>query len=172
MRISIPKVHGETPREKVLRSIALLLIFGAVIWAFIKNNERVVEQLNQASAVYDETKSLDKEQKKFILSFTHSLRDEFGMECKIQIYGGDFVVPELDSKTMYIGLAPAINDVQLRFPPIMRTALGDEFIESLKTENFLPSFKYNDWPQEIQVVLVRIFDRLTQINEGNKSIEQ
>jgi len=172
MRISIPKVHGESPKEKVVRTILLIVVFAAVIWAFTKNNQRVVNILNQEAAIYDETKTLDTEQKKFIISFTRALKDEFGLEAKIQIYGGNFVVPELDSKTMYIGLAPPINEVQVRFPALMRQALGDEFIEEIKTENFLPSFKYNDWPQEIQVVLVRIYDRLTQLNEGNTPGEQ
>ncbi|QGY39756.1 hypothetical protein GM415_06355 [Pseudodesulfovibrio cashew] len=172
MRITIPRVHGATPREKLIRSLALILVFAAVIWAFSKNNERVVEMLNQKASIYDETKTLDKEQKKFILSFTKTLKNEFGLDCRIQIYGGDFVVPDLDAKTMYIGLAPAINEVQIRFPAMMRQALGQEFIDSLATEHFLPSFKYNDWPQEIQVVLLAIFDRLTQLQEGTSPSEQ
>lgn len=171
MRLTIPKVQGNSPKEKIIRSIALLLVFAAVIWAFTKNNERVVDMLNQQAAVYDETKTLDKAQKKFIISFTRSLREEFGLESRIQIFGGDFVVPELDSKTMYIGLAPSINEVQLRFPAMMRQALGEEFIEKLKTEHFLVSFKYNDWAEEIEVVLLAIFDRLTQINQGNTPSE-
>lgn len=171
MRINIPKVHGASPKEKIIRTIALLLVFAAVIWAFTKNNERVVNMLNQQAAVYDETKTLDTEQKKFIISFTRTLKDEFGLDSKIQIFGGDFVVPELDSKTLYIGLAPSINEVEIRFPVLMRQALGDDFIHMLETEHFLPSFKYNDWPQEIQVVLVTIFDRLTSINEGTTPSE-
>ena len=170
MRISIPKVHGETSKEKIIRSIALILVFAAVIWAFTKNNERVVDVLNQQASIYDETGTLDKEQKKFIVSFTRALRDEFGLDSKIQIFGGDFTVPELDSKTMYIGLAPAIKVVELRFPVMMRQALGEEFIDSLKAD-FLESFTYDDWAQEIQVVLVAIFDKLTQLNEGNTPSE-
>jgi len=166
MRISIPKVHGATRREKLIRSLALVLVFMAVVWAFTKNNERMVDMLNQQASIYDETKTLDNEQKRFIASFVKTLRDEFGFEARIQIYGGDFVVPDLDSKTLYIGIAPSINEVQLRFPPIMQKALGDDFIQMLKTEHFLPSFQYGDWPQEIQVVLATIFDRLSQINQG------
>jgi hypothetical protein len=166
MRIAIPKVHGKSPKEKLIRTLALLLIFAAVGWAFMKNNERVVDMLNREGVIYDETNTLDKEQKKFILSFTRTLKNEFGLSCKIQIFGGDFTVPELDAKTMYIGLAPSINVVELRFPALMRTALGDEFIESLKKENLLPSLQTNDWPMEIQIVLVAIFDKLTKIQQG------
>lgn len=171
MRITIPKVHGESPKEKAIRSLALVLIFAAVIWAFTKNNERVVEQLNRDSVVYDETGTLDKEQRKFIISFTRALKDEFGLACKIQIFGGDFVVPELDSKTMYMGLAPSINEVELRFPGMMRQALGEEFITALETEYLLPSFELNDWPQEIQIVLVSIFEKLTEIQQGESPSE-
>lgn len=172
MRIHIPKVHGESRKEKIIRTIALMLVFGAVIWAFTENNERVVNRLNQASSIYDETGTLTTEQKKFIASFVRTLRDEFGFEAKIQIYGGDFVVPDIDSKTLYIGLAPSINMVEIRFPPLMRQAVGEKYIETLKNEHFLVSFKYDDWQEEIQVVLVSIFDKLTLINQGNNPSEQ
>lgn len=171
MRITIPKVHGATPREKLLRSLALILVFVAVIWAFTENNQRVVDMLNQQASIYDETKTLDKEQKRFIASFVRTLRDEFGFEAMIQIYGGDFVVPDLDAKTLYIGLAPSINEVEIRFPPLMQQALGSGFRQMLITEHFLPSFQYGDWPQEIQVVLVTIFDKISQINQGTPSSE-
>lgn len=165
MRIHIPRVHGETPKEKVFRTLLLILVFAAVVWAFMENNQRVIERLNLDGAVYDETGTLDKDQKKFIVSFTHTLRDEYGLNCRIQIYGGDFVVPELDTKTMYIGLAPAIGEVEMRFPPMMRQALGSEFIESLKTTFLLPSFEQGDWPMAIQEVLVEIFNKLEELNK-------
>ena len=116
-RINIPRVHGSTTKEKIIRSLALLLVFAAVIWAFVKNNQHVVEVLNQQSAVYDETGTLDKEQKQLIVTFVKALRQQWGLDCRIQIYGGDFVVPELDDKTMYMGLAPALGLRELRFMP-------------------------------------------------------
>ncbi|WFS62232.1 hypothetical protein LF599_16455 [Pseudodesulfovibrio thermohalotolerans] len=169
MRINIPRVHGSTPKEKLVRSLALILVFVAVIWAFMKNNERVVEVLNQASAVYDETGVLTKDEKKMIVSFTGALRDKWGLECRIQVYAGDFVVPHLDDKTMYIGLAPAIDVVELRFPPIVRKALGKEFTESLRTTFLLPSFKDGGWPMAIQEVLVEIIKKLDSLNKENGS---
>jgi len=166
MKIMIPRVHGSSPKEKIIRSIALVLVFAVVIWAFMKNNERVVEMLNRESAVYDETGTLDKEQRKFVVSFTRALRDEYGLGCRIQVFGGDFTVPELDSKTMYMGLAPSLGLAELRFPVMMRRTLGPEFIESLKTEVLLPSFKDNDWPSAIEVCLVRIFNKLEELKKG------
>ncbi|BDQ37667.1 hypothetical protein SYK_20270 [Pseudodesulfovibrio nedwellii] len=171
MRIKIPRVHGESPKEKMFRSLALVLVFAAVIWAFYMNNKHVVDVLNQEGAVYDETKTLDKTQKKFIVSFTRSLREEYGMDCKIQIYGGDFVMPELDGKTMYMGLAPSINEVKLRFPPMMRQALAKDFIESLKTTFLLPSFQEGDWPMAIQEVLMEIYKKLEQLKKEETASE-
>lgn len=170
-RIKIPRVHGETPREKALRSIALILVFGVVIWAFMKNNERVVETLNQQSAVYDETKTLDKDQMKFIASFAATLRDEWGMDCKVQVFGGDFVVPELDGKTVYIGIAPAIKEVELRFPPMMRQAFGPDFISELEITFLQPSFEEGDWPMALQEVLVEIFNKLEELKKEGAASE-
>lgn len=171
MRIKIPKVHGESPKEKLLRTLALLLVFAAVVWAFTENNKRVVETLNQQGAIYDETGVLDKEQKKFIISFTRTIRDEYGLNFKIQIYGGDFVVPELDAKTIYIGLAPAIDVVELRFPPLMRQAFGSEFIDILENTFLRPSFMEGDWPMAIQETLVEIFNKLDELNKGESASE-
>lgn len=169
MRINIPRVHGETRKEKIIRTIALLLVFAAVIWAFTKNNERVVERLNRESSVYDETASLDDDQRKYIASFTRTMRDEFGVESRIQIFSGDFTVPELDNKTLYIGLAPPIGEAEVVFPPIMRRALGDDFAAMLVTEHLLPSFEQGDWPQELQIVLATIFQQLTELEQGDKN---
>jgi len=169
MRITIPRVHGSTPREKLIRSLALVLVFAAVIWAFMKNNQHVVEVLNRQSAVYDETGRLTEDDKKMIVSFTRALRDKWGMNCRIQVFGGDFVVPDLDDKTLYMGLAPAIGEAELRFPPLMRSAVGPEFIQSLKTTFLLPSFEEGDWPMAIQEVLVEILKKLDALNKENKS---
>ena len=169
MRITIPRVHGSTPREKLIRSLALVLVFAAVIWAFMKNNQHVVEVLNRQSAVYDETGRLTDDDKKMIVSFTRALRDKWGMNCKIQVFGGDFVVPDLDDKTLYMGLSPAIGEVELRFPPLMRSAVGPEFIQSLKTTFLLPAFEEGDWPMAIQEVLVEILKKLDALNKENKS---
>lgn len=169
MRIHIPRVHGETPREKLFRTLLLLLVFAAVIWAFAMNNERIIDRLNMEGAVYDETGVLDKDQKKYIVSFTHTLRDEYGLDAKIQVFGGDFTVPELDTKTLYIGLAPAIRIVEMRFPPMMHKALGQEFIDSLETTFILPSFDQGDWPMALQEVLAAIYQKLDSI--GKESID-
>ena len=169
MRITIPKVHGETPREKLIRSLALVLVFAAVIWAFMKNNERVVQILNQESAVYDETGTLDKDQKQFIVSFTKTIKEEWGVTARVQIFGGDFTVPELDGKTLYIGLSPSIGVAELRFPPIMAAALGPDFPDYLKTTFLYPSFQEGDWPMATQEVLSEIFNKLNALNKDTKS---
>jgi len=171
MRLRIPRVHGDTPKEKMIRSLALVLVFAAVCWGFIKNNERVVDVLNRDSAVYDETKTLDKEQRKFIVSFNRALKDEFGLGSRIEIFGGDFVVPDLDAKTMYIGFSPATGEVEIRFPALMRQALGDDFIEMLKTEYLQPAIAEGEWPQELQIVLATIFQKLTELNKDGATGE-
>ena len=169
MRISIPRVHGDSPKEKALRSIALILVFAAVVWAFSKNNERVVDQLNRQSAVYDETGTLDDDQRKFVASFTKGLRDEFGLDAQVQVFKTAMEIPDLDAKTLYIGLVPSMGEVELRFPGILRTALGQPFIDSLKTDYFLPAFERGDWDQELQIVLATIFDKLLELDRGEAS---
>jgi len=171
VKLSIPRVHGATPREKLLRSLALVLVFAAVVWGFMKNNERVIEVLNRDSAVYDETKTLDKEQRKFIASFTRALKDEYGLASQIQVFGGEFVVPDLDAKTLYIGLSPVTGEVRIVFPSLMRQALGEDFAEQLATEHLQPALQEGDWPQEIEIVLALIYKKLESLNNGGNAGE-
>ncbi|WP_419786353.1 hypothetical protein [Pseudodesulfovibrio sp.] len=171
MRISIPRVHGDTPREKLVRTLALLLVFAIVVWAFTKNNERVIQVLNREGAVYDETKILDSEHRKFIRSFTSAMKKEYGLNSQIQVFGGDFVVPELDAKTLYIGLSPVTGEVRIRFPGLMRHALGEDFAETLTTEHLQPALQGDDWPQELEIVLALIYKRLEKMNKEGGSGE-
>ncbi|WP_243544736.1 hypothetical protein [Pseudodesulfovibrio tunisiensis] len=166
MRINIPRVHGETPKEKIVRSLLLLLVFAAVVWAFTENNKRVIQRLNRDSAVMDQTGMMTDEDKDFVRSFIRTVRDEFGIVARVQVFAGPVESPEVDAKTLYIGLSPAEGQAVVVFPPLVRRAVGEAFVESLTTEHFLPSFDRDDWIRELQIVLTLIFTQLTDIEGG------
>ena len=170
MRITLPTVHGSTPGERLLRALALVLVFAVVVWAFVKNSERVAETLNRQSAVYDETGGLGAEDRDFLAAYGRVLREEFGLECRVQVFAGDFVVPELDAKTIYIGLAPAIGAVEARFPALVAQALGPDVIQALRQE-LLAALSSGEWPARLRSVLLAILERLRRIEAGDRGGE-
>lgn len=160
MRIEIPKPHGKSPMERILRTLAMLLVVLVVMWAFYKNNENVLERVQKTRTVWDETGQMNRDDIDFLRGFVKSLKDTFGLNCQIQIFKGDVVVPEVDAKTLYVGLSPARRQVVMEFPALMRPALGAPFMDSLRDEHFAQAFDDNEWIRELKIAMTMIWSRL------------
>lgn len=168
MKITMPTPRGKSAMERAIRTLAMLLVFLVVIWAFYKNNENVMERIQKTRSVWDETGQMHKEELEFLRSFARTVRGTFGVTVRIQVFVGDIEKPDLDSKTMYIGISPALKQVVVEFPALMRPALGMEFIESLRTEYFEEAFDTGEWPRELQILTTVIWSRLTALEEGEQ----
>lgn len=167
MKINMPAPKGKTAMERVLRVLGMLLVFLVVIWAFYQNNENVIERLQKDRAVWDETGRMSKEELSFLRDFVRSMRSKFGVDVKIQVFKEDIQPPELDSKTIYIGLSPAGQQVRVEFPALLKPALGAEFIQSVSNEYFMEAFANGDWPRELQILTTMIWSRLAALEEGD-----
>lgn len=168
MKIEIPKPHGKSPMEKLLRMLAMLLVVLVVMWAFYKNNENVLERVQKTRSVWDETRSMNSDDKNFLRGFAKSLKESFGLGCRIQIFSGSVLVPDMDGKTLYVGLSPKQKQVVIEFPPLMRPALGEPFMESLRSEHFSQAFDDDQWIRELKIALTMIWSRLAALeNEEN-----
>mgnify|MGYP000524838777 CR=1 FL=1 len=170
MRIEIPKPHGKSPMERLLRTLAMLLVVLVVMWAFYKNNENVLERVQKTRSVWDETGQMSHDDINFLRGFGKSLKDTFGINCRIQVFKGDVVVPDVDAKTLYLGLSPARRQLSIEFPALMRPALGQEFMDSLRDEHFAQAFDDNQWIRELKIALTMIWSRLTALE--NKEATQ
>ncbi|GAB7023921.1 hypothetical protein [Salidesulfovibrio brasiliensis] len=170
MRLEIPKPKGDSPRERIIRGIALVLVIVAVGWAFMENNKNVLDKIQTDRAINDQTKRLTDDDMEFLKGFVQSLRDSYGVNTRIVIYKDEVLLPEIDPKYMFIGLAPAKRDVILHFPTLMRPALGQEFIDSLN-EVFLESYEKDSWPRELKIVLTMIWSRLSALEAGQQDIQ-
>ncbi|WP_147819912.1 hypothetical protein [Salidesulfovibrio onnuriiensis] len=168
MKINLPAPKGKTVMERTLRTLGMLLVFLVVIWAFYKNNENVLERVQKNRSVWDETGQLDKDEISYLRDFVKSMRERFGVAVKIQVFKGDVEMPELDSKTIYIGLSPAGRQVAVEFPPLLRPALGADFIESVNNEFFAEAFDTGQWGRELQILTTMIWSRLAALEESTQ----
>lgn len=162
MRLEIPKPKGDSPRERLIRGVALLAVIALVAWAFMENNKNMLDKIQTQRAVNDQTERLTDDDMEFLKGFVQSFRETYGINTRIVIYKDEVLLPNIDPKYMFIGLAPAQKDVVLHFPTLMRPALGEEFISSL-TDVFLESYEKDNWPRELKIVLTMIWSRLSAI---------
>jgi len=165
MKINFPAPQGKNALERVLRTLAMLLVFLVVIWAFYKNNENVLERVQKNRSVWDETGQLTKDELGYLRDFVKTMRSTFGVEVKIQVFKEDVEKPELDAKTIYIGLSPARRQVVVEFPALLRPALGADFIKSVRTEYFTEAFETGQLGRELQILTTMIWSRLAALED-------
>lgn len=132
-----------------------------LIWNQQRDRSASLEQaMHEDAALLDETGALDDATRRFVQRFAEGLERDFAQKAVIRVFRGEIVVPDLDNRTMFLGLAPASRQVIVSFPPIMRRALGADFERKLMTEHFPPYFASGDWPLGLKTALIRIWRTL------------
>ena len=72
-------------KERILRLMALALVFMLVLWAFSKNNQRIIERLENQQTITDTGGYLDDQQKSFIKGFRDGMRERYGLAFKLNV---------------------------------------------------------------------------------------
>ena len=148
--------------EQVIRGLAMLLVFGAVIWAFWAYNQRVIERLNADAAVQDETGTLTERDEIFIREFLSGLRNEYALNGRIRVTKGPVETPESDNDTLAIAISPPNGQAEVAFPALMRRALGADF-EAAVAQRLADAAADPDadaWRRELKLSLVDIWTAL------------
>ncbi|TVM16174.1 TPM domain-containing protein [Oceanidesulfovibrio indonesiensis] len=157
-----PLVRGSTFGEQFLRFMLLIAVFAGCGWLFWINSQATMEKLKARSDVWDRTDTLNKGQTKALSRFSKMFEEELGITVKMQIADQALDMPDLDTKTLFIGLDLAEDKAVIVFPPLVEKALGDSFRRRLENEHFPPYFKSGDWPQGLVLALAEIWDALME----------
>ncbi len=159
-----PTVKGR--RNATLRMLMLIILFVGVGYLFWKNYERSMDTIQTRHLVQDETQSLDKETVQEIVAFSSSLQQRFGMSLQVKIFEGFVITPREDSKIIFIGLSPRYKESSIKFPPLMRRALPEEFLTHITQEHFDEFWENGNWQQGIVQALNKIGEELIKIEKG------
>jgi len=159
-----PLVRGDTPGEKFARMIALVAIFAVVGWLFWHNSSRTMDTLQTTSTVWDQTKTLTKEQRRALQDYAILLKDEYGLVLRVQIATERIEEPEQNSKTLFLGLCPATRQVVVRLPPLVAKAVGEDLATELRERHFGPYFDENRWPTGLAAALTRLWNAMRDVN--------
>ncbi len=132
-----------------------------VIWKYYSGETTgFMDSVASATDITDETGLLTPEDLKFISRFAAGLEKEFGQKAVVRVFTGVVIVPELDSRTMFLGISPALEEVLVSLPPLIHRSLPPGFVEELNTNHFQPYFASGDWPLGLKTALIKIWKAL------------
>ncbi|EPR43881.1 hypothetical protein dsx2_2055 [Desulfovibrio sp. X2] len=160
----LPETDKYTPVERLLRLLALMLVFGVVVWAFWKQNEKIIARLENRQTVSDTAGYLNERQRSFIKGFRDGLKERYGLDFKLKIVKGELrEPPQTDSKTFFLLLAPESHRLLMRMPPILSSALGKKFLDELQQNHLETFWQQDDWQDELIIVLASVWERLDSL---------
>lgn len=124
----------------LIRSLLLVLVFGACAWGFWVNSHRQIERLNARGTVWDETGGTSEESREAMRSIARMFQERYGLNVRIVIREAaplDEAAP--DDKTILIAAVPGSGEVDILVPPLVRRGLPPTFFDDLKKEILAPS---------------------------------
>jgi uncharacterized membrane protein YgcG len=151
---------GSTPGTTFLRAVLLIVVFAVAAVLYQRNFEKRLDLINTRSAVYDQTGELTSEQRDALRDFAAGLKNEFGIELRIQVRKDGLILPDPDSKTLFIGLDLAAQKAVVLIPPLLERALDPQFVHRLREEHFAPYFAEGDWPLGLSLALRDLWTQL------------
>ncbi len=151
-----------TPAMQLLRVLAMVGIFIGVGILFWKQYESSLNRIQSRQDIWDQTQSLSEYQKQFLYDYAGRLKKDFGLDLIVKISKEPTAVPDLDKKTLFIGLCPPRREATVVFPPLARRAVGEEFINHLQKSHFR-TYWPDKWPQGLKKCLILIREKLAAV---------
>ncbi len=150
-------------KSSTLRILLMLVLFVGVGYLFWKNYERSMETIQTRHFVNDETQTLDKAAQQEIADFSRNLQQRFGTGIQVRIFKNFIVSPPQDSRTVFIGISPQHKEDIIIFPPILRRALPDEFVNYMQDEHFAQYWENDGWQRGLLEALNLLGQEMMEI---------
>ena len=154
-----PMIRANSSGEFFLRAMLLVAVFAVVAVAFWYQTEHSFKEIRSRGTVYDQTETLTSAQKTALRDYAAALRETHGLKLRVQVRNTPVVLPaSLDSKTVFIGINPYTRQVLVEFPPLLKKALGAQYMYSMQNEYFEPYFQKNQWQAGLASALQQLWD--------------
>jgi hypothetical protein len=170
MRLRLPFPSGErfSGSARFIRILAFFVVMTVVAWAFWQQSERTVRELSARQAIADQMKLLSGKDLAFVKEFAANLERRYGLKFRLLTSAEAIAPPDLDQRTLFIGLSPARKEVVIVWPPLLAGALGADFTRYLADEHFTPYLAAGDTSQGLVHALALIWDRLGKLPGHNE----
>ena len=149
-------------RGKVFRPFFLAIIFAAVCWGFWTNNQRRMESIAMQGLFRDEVKAFSAEQKSELIQYLKTFKKDFGIPLEVNILSRPPAVSGNDATRIYLDVVPSQGRVYLHLPPLVRSAVGKDFIRDMET-SFTQDFAAGDWRVNLVSAILALRMKLAEV---------
>ena len=149
-------------KSRVYRPVFLMLILAAVCWGFWSNSQKRLDAIVAQTLFTDETGSVQAGQKEEILKLLKPFKKDFGVPLEMHIRKTPPSLDAKDASRMYIDIVPSRNRAHLYLPPLVRHAVGPEFIRDME-RSFAQDFAAGDWQISLVPAILALRNKLAEV---------
>ncbi len=164
--MSVRRYYGQKQagprRARVFRPVLLAAVFAAVVWAFMANNQRRFAFLVAQGLFSDETQSVPEELRDQAVELLKKFKQEFGVTLEVHVRKEPPPITAHDASRMYIDIVPSRERAYLTLPPLVRNAVGREFIRDME-RSFAQDFAAGDWRPGLLPAIAVLRNKLAEV---------
>ncbi len=146
--------------------MALVAVFAGVLWAFEARVSRIADRFAASQTVYDETGTLSDEDRDFLRRTAEELKVRFGIELVVRAFRGALVVPDLNEKTVFIGVSMETRKAEVVLPPLAASALGPEFADVVERDILGEALARGQYQKGLVAAVVFLEQELSGLDTG------
>lgn len=139
----LPNAEEGTSGERAFRLVLLVCVFALAGWGFWTNMERRMERLGAAGNIRAEDGTFSQAERKDLEERVKRFEKRFDLTLEIRAITGPFRPESWNGKSVLLAVGPQTRQVVFTAPPLVRRALGEEFMAEL-VDSFAPAFTQGD----------------------------
>lgn len=145
-----------------LRPIFLAIVLAAVCWGFWTNSQRRMETIAMQGLFSDEADALTGEHRAVVLQHLLSFKKDFGIPLEVHIRKRPPALADHNPSRMYLDVVPEVGRAYLFLPPLVRHAVGEEFVRDLEV-SFRQDFASGDWRPGLISAILALRAKLAEV---------
>ena len=156
------KTASSTRKVRIYRPVFLMLILTAVCWGFWSNGQKRLDTIVAQSLFSDETQSVNSETKEQLTGLLKTFKKEFGIPLEMHIRKIPPSLGDQDISRIYIDVVPSQGRTYLHLPPLVRHAVGPDFIRDME-RSFAQDFAAGDWRVSLVPAILALRLKLAEV---------
>lgn len=160
-RTSDPK-RAKASARRPFRPFFLLIIVLAVCWGFWNNTERRIDLIVGQSLFSDETQTVSAAQRDELVELLKTFKRDFGVSLEVHVRKKPPPLNAGDTSKLYFDIVPSQGRVYMTLPPLVRHAVGPEFIRDMEL-SFAQDFAAGDWRISLIPAVLALRNKLAEV---------
>jgi hypothetical protein len=164
------EIETSTKRDRsaLLRPFLVICVFILAAGLYSAHFTTVFDRLRGERSVTDAAGLLSPEDLKLAVDFARVLNKRLGLDLRLATFAGEVATPELDGKTIFIGLG-AKGQAVVVLSPLAARALGPKVAGYLENDHFPPYIEGGRAGEGLNRALKILWDGLLGPGETNES---